>query len=203
MRELGGNLEAGGTYIGAGYRRVISAASRHDVKLTDVTPTLKFFREQDLVLAGAIIRQSEWPDHPANPFPDSDKALMPWTFGRILTARDNSLEEPQDWLDPAQAGNDVSMYEWMRGLGLSDEAIRLGYGINVSYGEDGPRRVGAATAVPRGVFQGTEGLVRNGGHPAQWGDGCIPVPGNLFHGCRWLYGRRRRTAHTRSHGRVV
>ena len=136
MRELGGNLEAGGTYIGAGYRRVISAASRHDVKLTDVTPTLKFFREQDLVLAGAIIRQSEWPDHPANPFPDSDKALMPWTFGRILTARDNSLEEPQDWLDPAQAGNDVSMYEWMRGLGLSDEAIRLGYGINVSYGED-------------------------------------------------------------------
>ena len=136
MRELGGNLEAGGTYIGAGYRRVIAAAARHDVKLVDVTPTLKFFREQDLVLDGAIIRQSEWPDHPANPFPDADKALMPWTFGRILTARDNPLEEPQDWLDPAQAENDVSMYEWMRGLGLSDEAIRLGYGINVSYGED-------------------------------------------------------------------
>lgn len=136
MRELGGNLEAGGTYIGAGYRRVIAAAARHDVKLVDVTPTLKFFREQDLVLNGAIIRQSEWPDHPANPFPDSDKQLMPWTFGRILTARENPLEEPQDWLDPAQAGNDVSMYEWMRGLGLSDEAIRLGYGVNVSYGED-------------------------------------------------------------------
>ena len=136
MRELGGNVEAGGTYIGAGYRRVIDAAERHKVRLVDVTPTLKFFREQDLVLDGAIIRQSEWPDHHTNPFPDADKAFMPWAFGRILTARRNPLEEPRDWLDPEQALHDVSMYEWMRGLGLGDEAIRLGYGINVSYGED-------------------------------------------------------------------
>ena len=136
MRELGGNVEAGGTYIGAGYRRVIDAVERHKVKLVDVTPTLRFFREQDLVLNGAIIRQSEWPDHPANPFPDADKALMPWTFGRILTARENPLGQPQEWLNPAHAGNDVSMYQWMRELGLGDEAIRLGYGINVSYGED-------------------------------------------------------------------
>ena len=136
MRELGGNLEAGGTYIGAAYRRVIAAAVRHGVKLIDVTPSLKFFREQDLVLDGAIIRQSEWPTHPANPFPDQDKALMPWTFGRMLTARQNPLEEPRNWLDPEQAVYDISMYEWMRGLGLNDQTIRLGYGINVSYGKD-------------------------------------------------------------------
>jgi len=136
MRELGGNLEAGGTYIGAAYRRVIAAASRHDVRLIDVTPSLKFFREQDLVLNGEIIRQSEWPAHPANPFPDPDRALMPWTFGRMLTARQNPLKEPRNWLDPDQTVHDVSMYEWMRGLGLDEETIRLGYGLNVSYGED-------------------------------------------------------------------
>ena len=136
MRELGGNMEAGGTYIGAAYRRVIDAASSHDVKLIDVTPSLKFFREQDLVLDGAIIRQSEWPVHPANPFPDEDKALMPWTFGRMLTVRQNPLGQPRNWLDPDQAVHDVSMYEWMRGLGLNNRTIRLGYGLNVSYGED-------------------------------------------------------------------
>lgn len=136
MRELGGNLEAGGTYIGAAYRRMIAAAARHDVNLINVTPSLKFFREQDLVLDGAVIRQSEWPAHPANPFPDADRALMPWTFSRMLTARQNPLEEPQNWLDPEQAVHDVSMYEWMRGLGLNDKTIRLGYGMNVSYGED-------------------------------------------------------------------
>ena len=136
MRELGGNLEAGGTYIGAAYRRVIAAASRHDVKLIDVTPSLKFFREQDLVLDGEIIRQSEWPVHAANPFPDEDRALMPWSFSRMLTARQNPLEESRNWLDPDQAVHDVSMYQWMRGLGLNDQTIRLGYGLNVSYGED-------------------------------------------------------------------
>ena len=49
MRQLGSG-EAGGTYIGAGYERVIAAASRHGVPLVDVTPVLQFFREQDLVL---------------------------------------------------------------------------------------------------------------------------------------------------------
>lgn len=136
MRELGGNLEAGGTYIGAAYRRVIAAAARHDVRLIDVTPSLKFFREQDLVLNGEIIRRSEWSAHPANPFPDPYRALMPWTFGRVLTARENPLEEPRNWLNPEQAVHDVSMYEWMRGLGLNEKTIQLGYGLNVSYGED-------------------------------------------------------------------
>ncbi len=136
MRELGGNVEAGGTYIGAAYRRVVAAASRHDVNLVDVTPTLKFFREQDLVLDGAIIRQADWPTHPVNPFPDQDKSLMPWTFGRVLTSRQNPLKEPGDWLGPEHSVHDVSMYEWMRSLGLDDESVRLGYGINVSYGED-------------------------------------------------------------------
>ena len=155
MRELGGNLEAGGTYIGAAYRRVIDAASRHDVRLIDVTPSLKFFREQDLLLEGAIIRQSEWPTHPANLFADRDKALMPWTFGRMLTARQNPLEEPRNWLDPEQAVHDVSMYEWMRGLGLDEEAIRLGYGLNVSYGKDA-HDISALQLLFRAAFSRTQ-----------------------------------------------
>ena len=59
MRQHGGTAEAGGTYIGAGYERVIAAAQRHGVELMDVTPILEFFREQDLALDGEIIRQDE------------------------------------------------------------------------------------------------------------------------------------------------
>src|SRR4029079_19825327 len=59
VRQLGSG-EAGGTYIGAGYERVIAAASRHGVPLVDVTPVLQFFREQDLVLGTRIIRQTDW-----------------------------------------------------------------------------------------------------------------------------------------------
>jgi len=136
MRQLGNNKEAGGTYIGAGYSRLIGAAERLGVELVDVTPMLEFFREQDLVLDNQIIRQSEWAEHAANPFPESDRELLPWNYHRVLTMRECPLASTEDWLDPEHAVHDIPMRDWMRGLGLSEEAIRIGYGINVSFGDD-------------------------------------------------------------------
>ncbi len=151
MRQLGGTAEAGGTYIGAGYKRVIGAAERYGVELMDVTPVLQFFREQDLALDGAIIRQSEWPTHPANDFPERDKEQMPWSYHRLLTMRDNPLDAPGDWLDPRHAALDVSAHEWLRGLGLSERAIALAYGLNVSFGRDA-HDVSALLLLFRGAF---------------------------------------------------
>jgi len=136
MRQLGSNKEAGGTYIGAGYTRIIAAAERHDVGLIDVTPMLKFFREQELVLGGEMIRQADWPDHPANLFSGDDRAIMPWAYHRLLTVRENPLEQPGDWLAPDAAAYDVSAYDWLKGLGFDDDAIKLAYGMNVSFGDN-------------------------------------------------------------------
>ena len=150
MRQLGSG-EAGGTYIGAGYARVIAAAQRHGVPLIDVTPVLEFFREQDLVLGERIIRQAEWPTDPANPFPAADKSQMPWNYHRTLTIRANPLGAPRDWLDPRFAHLDVSAREWLRSLGLSDRAIELAYGINPSFGRDADD-VSALLLLFRGAF---------------------------------------------------
>jgi monoamine oxidase len=136
MRQLGGVGEAGGTYIGAGYARVIAAANRFNIRLVDVTPVLEFFREQDLVLDGKIIRQADWPEHPANPFPGADKQFYPWTYHRVLTMRSNPLAAPEDWLGGAHAGLDVSMHAWLASLGLSERAVALAYGMNLSFGSD-------------------------------------------------------------------
>ncbi|MBH98834.1 MAG: hypothetical protein CMM56_10355 [Rhodospirillaceae bacterium] len=136
MRQHGSNKEAGGTYIGAGYKSVVGAAKDYGIELIDVTPTLEFFREQELVLNEKIIRQAEWPVHPANPFPKMDKSYMPWNYSRILTVRENPLKEPKDWLNPSQSHNDISLFSWMKKLGLSEEAINLAYGINVSFGNN-------------------------------------------------------------------
>lgn len=155
MRELGDNAEAGGTYIGAGYGRVMRAAARFGVELVDVTALLAFFREQDLVLGSEIIRQSEWPSHPANPFPEQDRTLMPWNYHRVLTARENPLQAPEDWLAPAHAGLDVSMHAWMRGLGLGEDVIRAGYGINTSFGADA-HDVSALLLLFRAAFSKTQ-----------------------------------------------
>jgi len=151
MRQLGGTAEAGGTYIGAGYSRVIGTAERHGVELMDVTPVLEFFREQDLVLNGEIIRQKDWPTHPANDFPAADKHHMPWNYHRVLTMRDNPLASPEEWLDPKHAALDVSAHEWFKGVGLSDRAIELAYGLNVSFGRDA-HDVSALLLLFRGAF---------------------------------------------------
>ena len=152
MRRLGHRQEAGGAYIGAGYRRVIGAAERLGIELVDVTPMLAFFREQELVLGGELIRPSEWPDHPRNPFPGEDRALMPWTCHRVLAVRENPLASPGDWLDPRFAAHDVPVHEWMSGLGFGEEAIRLGYEMNPSFGDDA-RSVSALLGFFRAAFQ--------------------------------------------------
>jgi len=136
MRQLGANAEAGGTYIGAGYARVIGAAERHGVKLIDVTPLLEFFREQDLVLGGRIIRQADWPEHPDNPFGGRDRALLPWNWHRVVTMRENPLPSPEAWLEPEHAALDVSAREWFAGIGASERAIEIGYEMNSSFGRD-------------------------------------------------------------------
>ena len=151
MRQLGSNAEAGGTYIGAGYRRTMALADRFDISLIDVTPILKFYREQELVLGDEIIRQSEWPDHPANPFPPEDRELMPWNYHRVVTMRENPLAGPEDWLDPKYAQLDVSMHQWLRDLGLSDNAIKFAYGINTTFGADA-RDVSALLMLFRAAF---------------------------------------------------
>jgi monoamine oxidase len=151
MRQLGSNAEAGGTYIGAGYERVMAIAARFGIRLIDVTPILEFFREQDLVLGTTTIRQAEWPTHPANPFPERDRDLLPWNYHRVLTIRENPLARPEDWLAPQHAGLDISMHAWMRKLGLSDAVIKMGYGINSSFGEDA-HDVSALLLLFRGAF---------------------------------------------------
>lgn len=134
MRQLGHSQEAGGTYIGASYNRINSVCRRVGIELVDVSPMLAFFREQDLVLDGELIRQSEWPEHPRNVFPDPFKDQMPWTLHRTLAVQDNPLPAPERWLDPEFAVHDVSVRSWLMGLGLDESAVRLAYDLNPSFG---------------------------------------------------------------------
>jgi len=158
MRQLGSTAEAGGTYIGAGYARLIGAAERYGVELMDVTPILEFFREQDLAYRGEIIRQADWPSHPANDFPEKDKEHMPWNYHRVLTMRENPLQSPGDWLDERYASLDVSAHDWLSGLGLSEQAIALAYGLNVSFGRDA-HDVSTLLLLFRGAFSKTQRAV--------------------------------------------
>ena len=134
MRHLGHHQEAGGAYIGAGYRRLAEVVGRSGVGLVDVTPMLTFFREQELVLDGELIRQSDWPEHPRNTFPHKEKAQLPWSLHRSLAMRENPLPLPESWLDPRFAGYDIPVHDWLLGLGFDSSAIGLAYDLNPGFG---------------------------------------------------------------------
>jgi monoamine oxidase len=76
---------------------------------------------------------------------------LPWTYHRVLTMRDNPLDEPSDWLDAKHAALDVSAHDWFKGRGLSERAIALAYGLNVSFGRDA-HDVSALLLLFRGAF---------------------------------------------------
>ncbi len=137
---------------------MIGAAERYDVELMDVTPILTFFREQDLVYRGEIIRQADWPTHPANDFPAGDREHMPWNYHRVLTMRANPLAAPGDWLAPEHAALDIAAHDWFRRQGLSERAIELAYGLNVSFGRDA-RDVSALLLLFRGAFSKSQRAV--------------------------------------------
>ena len=134
MRQLGHQQEAGGAYIGAGYRRLAQVIGQSGVDLVDVTPMVSFFREQDLVLDGELIRQSDWPEHPRNKFPENEKVQPPWSLHRTLAMRENPLPSPESWLDPRFAGHDIPVRDWLLGLGFSPPAVGLAYDLNPGFG---------------------------------------------------------------------
>ena len=76
---------------------------------------------------------------------------MPWTCHRVLAVRENPLSSPGEWLDPRFAKHDVSVHEWLASLGFGESAIRLGYGINPSFGDDA-RAVSALLGFFRAAF---------------------------------------------------
>ena len=127
---------------------LLKVVGRSGVELVDVTTTLSFFREQDLVLDGELIPQSDWPEHPRNTFPDKEKTHPPWSLHRTLAMRENPLPSPESWLDPQFAGHDVPVRDWLLGLGFSPSAVRLGYDLNPGFRKQRRRRLRLAAVFP-------------------------------------------------------
>ena len=115
---------------------------------------------------------------------------MPWTCHRVLAVRENPLAAPGDWLDPRFAAHDVPVSEWLAGLGYGEAAIRLGYGLNPTFGEDA-RAVSALLGFFRAAFSVEQrrlapdggarlhGAGRGAAHPGSHGGGA-PARGPLW-----------------------
>jgi monoamine oxidase len=126
--------EAGGNIIYGDYQRLIALAGRLGVELEDQVPRLSRHAGYTLVLDGKPVSRREWPDSPRNPFPPALREMMPWQYVPTLTSQENPLESLDGWYAPENAPIDVSMRDFLRAQGATDDIIRLAYDTIPTYG---------------------------------------------------------------------
>jgi monoamine oxidase len=126
--------EMGFNAMGAGYGRGIDAARRAGVELYDVSGRMRKSYTQELVMDGRILTRAQWAESPANPFPASQKALMPWEIAGKLLHDHNPLTDWSQWTNPKNAALDISLHDFLKSQGLSDPAIHLAVDTSPYYG---------------------------------------------------------------------
>ncbi len=129
-----GTPEMGFNSMFDGYGRGIDAAQRAGVELVDVGARYRLGPPPRLWLAGKPMTRDEWARFPGNPFPDRLKMLMPAELVSKLIAERTPLKDWSAWTDPANAGLDISLYEFLKSQGLSDAAIHLANDVSPYYG---------------------------------------------------------------------
>lgn len=135
LDDVPGRPEAGGNEIGGSYGRLLDAMQRYEVKQVDMRPrTEGIGAHTSLNLSGQTILLDDWANHPRNPFPDAFRKVMPWQFEFYAFDPHNPLESPEQFLDPAFAKYDISLYQFLKQQGFSEDAIKLGAGTNLGHG---------------------------------------------------------------------
>jgi monoamine oxidase len=133
--KVPGLPEAGGQAIGSGYGRLIDAAARGGVVLDDVLPRQLKHPDVALMLDGKALGKAAWHDSPRNPFPAGPlRDLMPWQYAPMLLGKASGLDTTVEWFAAKNAPLDVSMHDWLKSQGATDEMIALAYDTNTSYG---------------------------------------------------------------------
>ena len=134
LRNIPGNPEVGGTAFSPGYARLVDAANKYCVELIDITPTIPYFFDRQVVLQDQFISKEQWPAHPLNPFPEKFKEAPPYGYFEMLMGAANPVSTPATWLDPQNAKLDISLHDWLTQQGQSEEIIELAYNTNPTHG---------------------------------------------------------------------
>lgn len=126
LDDVPGRPEGGGPVIADSYKRLLRIASAVGA---DMGPGPGFERQTLLHINGQSVTGEEWPTSAANKLAPPLRQFPPSILLGSLTAPNNPLGGWEDWINPANASLDVSLADFLRDQGASDEALRL---INVA-----------------------------------------------------------------------
>ncbi|MEQ5805855.1 FAD-dependent oxidoreductase [Alteromonas sp. NFXS44] len=114
--------EYGASQIGRSYARLIALCSRFNLKLV---PEHRHLMPMSNYIEKTWIKSTEWENSPLNKTVGKERKIIPPLLGSKLLIEANPLENLNDWLDPKNAGYDISIGELLRQRGVSEEAIKL------------------------------------------------------------------------------
>jgi monoamine oxidase len=136
--EVPGHPEIGGSGIGNSYARILDTASRLGLELVPERLRTTAAREDMMYhVFGEGILADDWPGHALNPFQnEKDRAIPPNIYQFIKYAQYNPLpkNDLQAWQRPEFARYDVSVFDFLKSVGVPEDAISLAAGTNMSYG---------------------------------------------------------------------
>lgn len=129
-----GYPEMGFNSMADGYGRGIDAAQRAGVELEEVGARYRLGPPPGVWINGQHMSREEWAAFPGNPLPSAMKTMLPQEAAFALISRNNRLTDWTSWNDPANAGLDISLHDFLSQQGLSDDAIRLVNDVSPYYG---------------------------------------------------------------------
>ena len=126
LDDVPGRPEGGGAVISETYARVMKIAAAVGAEMG---PGPGFERQTLLHVNGENIAGEAWGSSTANQLPPSVRQLPPSMLLSSFTALDNTLTDWTDWTSPRHKSIDISLAEYLRSKGASEETLRL---INVA-----------------------------------------------------------------------
>ncbi len=116
-----GKINPGATTVGPYYARVRNMMTRFEVGKVLPGPR----GSMGASVNGQLLRADQWENADANKTVGAERQILPWQLeNRLLSAR-NPLEEPFAWLETKTDSLDMSLREWLKRGGVSNEALRL------------------------------------------------------------------------------
>lgn len=177
LRNIPGSPEVGGTAFAPGYARLVDAANKYGVELLDITPTIPYFFDRQVVLKDQFISREEWPESEQNPFPEQFREVPPYAYFNLLMGAINPLKTADAWINPENAHLDISLHDWLLQMGQSEETIQLAYNTNPTHAVTA-KDLSALMSMNAGFFGSMQRtLVANNpikGHTAKNGNMSIP-----------------------------
>lgn len=126
LHDVPGSPEGGGPVIATSYERLLKIANAVGAEMG---PGPSMERETLLHVNGEAVPWSSWESSRANQLSPSERTMPPSRLLGALTGADNPLSDWSDWINPGHGSIDISLADYLRSKGASEEALRL---INVA-----------------------------------------------------------------------